>query len=200
MLLLAVALAGTLYARTLPRRDECARPERFLDAAAFDPPLSLHTEGARGTNLEKGRLIAIWPGTPDQPGDIAVAIVRTQGLPNLLLEPAMALPGRNEPDDVQTGFLETSAGRIPVDYGYERRGREVRITAYLMAHRREATTAPFWTRVREGPSALAGGSWPITLFVAAAHAHVSRIDDRRERLDAWLRDAWVHYREVCTAD
>ncbi len=199
IVLLVLALGGTFYARTRAPRDECAQPEQFLDANAFDPPLVLHTEGPRATNLDRGRLTASWSGTSERPGGIAVSIVRTQGLPNLLLQPAMALPGRNEPDDVEAGVLDTTEGRIPVHYAYERRGREVRITAYFMAHRREATTSPIWTRLRDGPSALANGSWPITLFAAAVHGHVSQIDDRRDRLDDWLREAWVHYRGVCTA-
>lgn len=195
-LLLALAGIGVLYGRSVPRQDECPSHAALLAPQAFDPALEPLAEGPRATDLGHGRLTALWPARPERA--VAVAMVRSYGLPNLLLQPAMALPGRNEPDDVRVGEIDTPAGRVPVHYAYERRGRGARLTAYLMAYRGEPVRSPVWTRIREGPRALTGGTWPITLFTAAVAGHVSELDARREDAEAWLRAAWSHYRAVCT--
>jgi hypothetical protein len=195
-ILLAGTLAGVLYGHAVPVRDECGSHATLLVADAFSPPIALRTEGSRSTKIAGGRLTGVWPGTEDRP-DVGVGIVRSLGLPNLLLEPAMALPGRNEPDDVRAASLQTPSGPVPIHYAYERRGRQVRITAYLMTYRGDAIEDPISTRLREAPRAMLHGTSPITLFATAVRTHVSREREGVAALDAWLRDAWEHYRQVC---
>jgi hypothetical protein len=196
-ILLGIAAVSVFALARAPRQDECASPQALLDPNSFTPPLELIEEGFRASRLDRGRLTAVWtsPGGRQYP----VAIVRSYGMPNVLLQPPIALPGRNEADDVHLGTLETATGPVPVHYAYERRGREVRLTAYLLAHRRMGLASPLWTRISEGPSALVGGTWPITVFAAATRGHVSAIDRGREDLEQWLTLAWNHYQQVCGA-
>jgi hypothetical protein len=194
---LALALVGILYGRLEPERDECAKHEVLLDPRAFSPPIELVHEGPRATDLANGRLTGIWPEASGRPVAVTVGIARTRGLSSVILQPAMVLPGRNEPDDIQVSVLETPEGKVPIHYAYERRGRYVRVTAYLMAHRGKAIRAPLSTRLRSGPASVWNGSWPITLFAAALSSHASVVEARRAFLDEWLVEAWVHYRKVC---
>lgn len=189
-LLLGLALAGVLWARSVPKRDECPASAVLFDPGAFDPPLEPLEEPRRWT--------AVWRLAPQH--EVSVAMVSSYGLPHVVLEPTVALPGREEADDVRTGELDTPEGPLPVHYAYERRGRSARVTAYVMAYRGEPVRSPIWTRVSEGPAALATGTWPIRLFAAAVRGHVSQLEERRADADRWLRAAWARYRALCGAD
>jgi hypothetical protein len=196
-LLLALSLVPIAYGHLAPFRDECSSQEALLDAWAIDPNTSLVFRGLHATDLERRRFL----GTIEeqQPDEVLmiVSIQRMFGLPNRLLEPASAMPGRREPDDVRLERLETEHGPIPVHYGYERRGTSVRLTAYVMAHRGRAVRSPFRTHLASGPSAFVDGRFPITLLAASIRTHPGQLEPNLERVDTWLRKAWSHYLRVC---
>ncbi len=194
--LLAVVLVPMWYGRLAPKHDECPSDAAVLDVAALDPRLEIISQGPKSTKIEAGRLLARLPGT-DVDGALLVSIHRSFGLPNRLLQPAAALPGRREPDDVELKILPTPQGALPVHYAYERFGRSIRVTAYFMTYRLEAIRSPLWTRLRHGASSVFGGSWPITLVAIAGRARPSRLEQHRGRMDAWLLEAWAHYHAVC---
>lgn len=196
-LVIALFLAAIFYGRSQPRRDECPSNEVLLDAAAIDPKTEILTQGERVTKISAGRLLGRLPA-PDPGGPtMYLAINRTFGLRHQVLEPAIVLPGRPEPDEVEISMHATPEGPIPVHYAYERRGPVVRLTAYFMAHRLEALRSPLWTRIRSGPAALVGGSWPITLFVISSVGRPSQLEANRKVMDSWLLGAWAHYHRVC---
>jgi hypothetical protein len=197
-IVLAFTLAAVAYGRLSPRRDECQSHATLLDATAIDPSIELITEGRPRTRIEAGRLVGTVPATRSSV-PITVSIQRTYGLPNRLLAPASALPGRREPDDVQLETLTTEQGEIPVHYAYERRGRAVRLTAYLMAFRGTAVRSPLWTRITGGPAALVDGQWPITLFAASVRTHSRQLESNVERANDVLRRSWSHYLRVCAS-
>jgi hypothetical protein len=76
----------------------------------------------------------------------------------------------------------------------------VRATAYFMTYRGHSIESPLWTLLRDGPSTLLNGRWPITLFVASTQSHPSRVEDAKQKLDTWMRRTWDHYRETCGAE
>ena len=197
--LIGITIVPIVYGRFSPTRDECPSPTAVLDGQAIDPRTEIQTEGPRATDFERGRVLGIV--RPRESGDatLMVAVQRTFDLPNRLLSPANILPGRREPDDVHLRRLETDSGGIPVHYAYERRGRSVRLTAYLMTHRGKAIRSPLWTRLAYGVDALLNGRWPITLFAASVQVQPRALAASEELVDAWLRDAWSHYRRVCTS-
>jgi len=198
--LLVVALVPIAYGRYAPRADECGDPAALLDARAIDPITEATDQGPRGTDVERGRMLGTVKPRRALESGMVVAIQRAYGLPNRLLSPATALPGRREPDDVQLESLETAFGAIPVHYAYERRGRYTRLTAYAMAYRGEPIVSPLRTRLAGAPAALLSGRWPVTVFAAGVRTHSRDLAINRERIDVWLRDAWVRYRTVCTAE
>jgi hypothetical protein len=197
-LLLALSLVPIAYGHlAAPFRDECSSQEALLDPLAIDPNTSLTFPGPHATDFGRGRFLGtIEEQRPDEVPMI-VSIQRMFGLPNRLLEPASAMPGRREPDDVRFEHLETEHGSIPVHYGYERRGTSVRLTAYVMAHRGRAVRSPFRAHLASGPSAFVDGRFPITLFAASIRAHPAQLEPNLERVDSWLRSAWSHYLRVC---
>ncbi len=195
--LLAIVLLPMWYGRFAPKHDECPSDAAVLDAATLDPRLEIISEGPKSTKIEARRLLAMLPGTAVDGAPLLVSIHRSFGLPNRLLQPAAALPGRREPDDVELKILPTPQGALPVHYAYERFGRSIRVTAYFMTYRLEAIRSPLWTRLRHGASSVFGGSWPITLVAIAGRARPSRLEQHRGRMDAWLLEAWAHYHAVC---
>ncbi len=66
-----------------------------------------------------------------------------------------------------------------------------------MAYRLEGIQSPLWTRLRDGPASLLGGSWPITLVAIAGPAHPSKLATKLERMDAWLVETWAQYHVIC---
>ena len=195
--LLAIVLALSWYARLAPSHDECPSVGAMLDVARLDPRLRIISKGRKATQIEAGRLLAELPGAGDGTGPMLVAIQRSFGLSNRLLQPAAALPGRREPDDVESKILSTPHGDLPIHYAYERRGRSTRVTAYFMTYRLQGIRSALWTRVRHGPASVFGGSWPIRLVAIAGRAHPAKLERKLERMDAWLLGAWAHYRAVC---
>ena len=125
-----------------------------------------------------------------------VSIYRAFGLPNRLLEPVAALPGRHEPDDIRSKILSTPHGNLPVHYAFEHHKRSIWATAYFMAYRLEGIRSPLWTRLRHGPASVLGTSWPITLVAVAGSMHPATREKRLARMDAWLLEAWAHYQTV----
>lgn len=195
--LLAIFLIPIGYARLVPENNECPSDSVLLDSAALDPRLEVITGGPKATNLELGRLLARLPRTEDGSRPFLVAVQRTFGLPNRIFQPASALPGRREPDDISLEIVPTRYGDLPLYHAYERRGRSVRVTAYFMTHRLKGIRNPLWTRLEHGPAAALGGSWPITLFAIAGRAHPSKLDPKLAKMDAWLLEAWSYYQAAC---
>ena len=195
--LLALALGLTIHGRLAPHRDECPSNEALLDAQAIDLHTSLRLEGERSTRIEAGSVSGLLPATSGGDAELPLAILRSFGLPNRLLQPAESLPGRHEPDEVQESVLETPAGPLPVRYAYERRGRSIRVTGYFMTYRGRIIESPLWVRLVHGPEAAFAGSFPITLFAIAAETHANGLASSLEQMNAWLRAAWLHYRRVC---
>lgn len=196
--LLAIVLLPMWYARLIPAQDECSGGDAaFFESARLDPRLEIVMEGSKATNIARGRLLARLHEGIDERAPMWLAIQRTLGLPNRLLQPAASLPGRREPDEVESKILSTPLGDLPIQYAYERRGRTVQVTAYFMAHRLKGIRSPLWTRLLHGPAAVFGGSWPITLVTVAGRANPTRLDRLLPRLDAALLDSWAHYRAVC---
>jgi hypothetical protein len=195
--LLLVSLALAVRGRLAPHRDECPGNEALLDAAAIDPRTTLRTEGPLRTKIAAGRVAGSLPAEPKHAVELALTIQRTYGLPDRLLQPASAIPGRHEPDDQQDALLETTAGALPIRYAYERRGRWLRVTAYFMTYRGKAVEDPLWVRLLHGPEAVLTGSFPITLFAIAGEMPDPALAANRERMDAWLRAAWLRYVHVC---
>jgi hypothetical protein len=185
------------YGRLGPEEDECPSDAAVLDAAALDPRLELILEGPKATKIEARRLLARLPGTAEHGAPMWVSIYRAFGLPNRLLEPAAGLPGRREPDDVESKILSTPHGDLPVHYAFEHRGRSIWVTAYFMAYRLEGIRSPLWTRLRHGPASVLGASWPITAVAIAGRMNPATRDQRLARMDAWLLEAWGHYQAVC---
>ncbi len=195
--LLTVALGLMIHGRLTPHRDECLDRRELLDGVAQDPRVTLRTEGPHRTRLEAGQLTGSLRPEAEGAVELPLTIQETFGLPNLLLQPAQALPGRREPDDVEEALLETPDGPLPVRYAYERRGRTVRVTGYFMTYRGEAIRSALWTRMRQGPEAIFTGSYPITLFAIAAQTRAIALAPSLERMNAWLREAWDRYRRTC---
>jgi hypothetical protein len=197
---LAIFLIATSYGRSQPQRDECPSNEVLLDAQAIDASIEILTEGRPATSIEEGRLVGRLAAPDDRTAPLILTINRTFGLRNRVLQPAITLPGRREPDEVEASLLQTPDGPIPVHYAYERRGSHVRVAGYFMTYRGEAVRSPLWTRVRSGTAAIRGGSWPITLFAVSSVGHPSQLEENRSRMESWLLDAWDHYRRVCRSD
>ena len=198
-LLLAIFLVPIWYGRLAPERDECPSKEAILVAEEADPRLEIVRRGPKSTNVESGQLLALLPDDGHGLGPMAIAIYRSFGLPNRLLQPASALPGRREPDEVRLEMVATKQGDLPIHYAYEQHGRNSRVTAYLMGYRGEAIRSPLWTRLSQGPGDLFTGRWPITLFVVAGRAHPSKLQERLDQMETWLVEAWERYQQVCVA-
>lgn len=195
--LLAIVLGPMWYGRLAPTHDECPGEGALLDARALDPRLQIISEGEKSTNLEMGRLLATLPDAGVSGALLTVSVQRIFGLPNRLLQPALVMPGRREPDDAAVKILSTPNGDLPIQYALERRGRSIRVTAYFLAYRREGIRSPFWTRLLNSPSSLLLGSWPITLVAISGRTHPGELEKNIGRMDAWLLGAWAHYQEVC---
>lgn len=196
-ILIAIFLVPIWYGRLSQERDECPSHAALFGATEADPRLRVITQGPKSTKVDAGQLLAVQSDSGDRMGPMAIAIYRSFGLPNRLLQPASALPGRREPDEVRVSVVPTSQGDLPIHYAYEQHGRNIRVTAYIMAYRLEAIRSPLLTRLSEGPSALLDGRWPITLFAAAGRAHPSNLEQKIEHMETWLLEAWGRYQEVC---
>jgi hypothetical protein len=197
-ILLGIAQLPLVYGRIATQRDECPGNEALLDLAAIDPLATLVESGERATRIDAGRLTGTREPRSADESPMIFSVLRTFGLPNRLLQPASALPGRREPDQVKTAVLSTEHGDLPVQYAFERGGRVVRITAYFMVHRGAGIRSPLWTRLGEGSTALFDGTWPITLFAISGVERTRDLDRSIARMDEWLIGAWAHYQRVCS--
>jgi hypothetical protein len=170
----------------------------LLDAPAIDPRSELITEGRRGSSLAQQRVSGYVASDDRFETPLVFSIARAHKLAPFLLQPAASLPGEREPDQLVTGAIDTPTGPVPVGYAFETRLSSVRRTGYFMTHRGAPVESPFLARTLSGPRALVEGRYPITLFVASTSSHESQRARARERIDDWLRAAWVHYNEVCS--
>ena len=198
-ILLTIFLVPIWYGRLVQEQDECPGNAALLTAEVADPRLEIIRKGPKATNVDSGQLLALLRDSEDKLGPMAIAIYRSFGLPNRLLQPASALPGRREPDEIQLSVLPTAHGDLPIHYAFEQHGRNVRITAYIMAYRLEAIRSPLLTRLSQGPASFLDGRWPITLFAVAGRAHPSKLEKKLERMEAWLLEAWGRYHAICGA-
>ena len=196
-ILLAVFLVPIWYGRIAQERDECPSNAALLAVQEADPRLKIIRTGPKSTNVDSGQLLALALDSGDDLGPMAIAINRSFGLPNRLLQPASALPGRREPDEIRLTVVPTTQGDLPIHYAYEQQGRSVRVTAYIMVYRLEAIRSPLLTRLAEGPASLLYGRWPVTLFAVAGRAHPSKLEKKLEYMETWLLEAWQRYQEVC---
>ena len=199
--IIAVAACAVLpiaYGQLRERGDECSSTEELLDASAIDPRSLLIMDGPKRTSLARQRLTARIDDDTVRRSPIVYTVNRAFGLPNQLLQPAASLPGQREPDVFERVVLATDEGELPFRYASEKRGSSIRTTAYFMTHRSRAIDSPFLARARSALPALLDGPHPITLFVASTQGHRGDVAADRARLEAWIRAAWRHYRNVCT--
>lgn len=193
----ALSLAPALYARLTVERDECASDAALFVPEALYPGIELITEGPRSTQPEHRRLTGVIAGEDPRDSSMIFTIVRTFGLPNGLLQPAAALPGEREPDEVEAGSVEVDGATIPIHYAYEQLSEAVRMTVYFMTLEGRPITSALGARLRGASEGLASGRWPITLFVASTLSHPSQTERTKLRMDDWVRRAFRHYHAVC---
>ena len=192
-----VLLPATLRSLLSDKRSDCVVPvAELLEPSNFDAWSEILEKGSRPSDLEHERLVAV-VRDPERPRPIVYSVVRFTALANALLQPPAALPGMREPDRVESRLLETEDGPIPVGYGFEFRGSQIRTTAHFMTYEGEPIVSPLWTRVRGSLDALRSGPLPINLFVVSGFGHTSDQARVEERLDGWMRNAWNVYRDVC---
>lgn len=220
LLVLALLAASGLAIAAIvaqPRIDEtCADPHALLARErieAFEVPgysleplrVSLRDAdaddeggGERDERRSRRSLDGVLAPTNGRDPRLFVTLRRTPLLPVWLQRPTTALPGPDEPDAVERIELEIDGERVPISIASQFRRDELRFSAHVLAYAGAPVSSAFWTRVFETPRSLVSGSRPIEFFAVSAIANPVEGERARATALQFLREAWRHYREVCT--
>jgi len=217
LVLALLAVSGVAIAAIVaqPRFDEtCADPRAFVAReriAALDVPgyalEKLHasvrdpdegSETDRGARRARRSIDGVLAAQNGRGAQLFVTLRRTPLLPVWLQRPTTALPGPDEPDAVERIELEVDGERVPVSIASQYRRDELRFSAHVLAYAGAPISSAFWTRVLETPRSLVSGSRPIEFFAVSAIANPVEGERARATALQFLREAWRHYREVCT--
>jgi hypothetical protein len=196
LLLALIAFPAWLWAPN-PGGDDCASPMRLF--AEHVAP-----ESSEGRRTREKLDVFQWidgpaPSPPNATRPSRFRLVRSWESNRFYFEQSDFLYANPFPsDEIELRWATTGDGEIPYYVRHDNSEGLAAVSAYLILFGGRPVVHPFLESVADAGSQLTGGAKPTTLILFDGATPLDHKEEMLASAEAWLVEAWGHYRDVCS--